>query len=102
MVGKLKNKSERFFGIVHVCACKCGTRVAGLSRKVIQSLQIVCTRLGSTLCVCFSPNMSLYCFYGLVFVMILDYYVHCDICVKCCRQVKMDSGVESDPRNGFS
>ena len=59
MVGKLKNKSERFFGIVHVCACKCGTRVAGLSRKVIQSLQIVCTRLGSTLCVCFSPNMSL-------------------------------------------
>ena len=44
MVGKLKNKSERFLGIVHVCACKCGTRVAGLSRKVIQSLQIVCTR----------------------------------------------------------
>ena len=57
MVGKLKNKSERFFGIVHVCACKCGTRVAGLSRKVIQSLQIVCTRLGSILGVCFCPKM---------------------------------------------
>ena len=84
------------------CACKCGTQVAGLSRKVIQGLQIVCTRLGSTLVVCVSPKMSLYCFYGLVFAMILDYYVHCDICVKCCRQVKMDSSVESDPRNGFS
>ena len=41
-------------------------------------------------------------FYGLIFAMILDYYVHCDICVKCCRQVKMDSSVESDLRNGFS
>jgi hypothetical protein len=59
MVGTLKIKSERFFGIVHVCACKCGTQVAGLSRKVFQSLQIVCTRLGANLCVRFSPKMSL-------------------------------------------
>ena len=46
--------------------------------------------------------MPLKFFYGLIFAMILDYYVHCDICVKCCRQVKMDSSVESDLRNGFS
>ena len=38
-----------FFGIVHPYACKCGTRVASLSHKVIQSVQTVCTRLGSTL-----------------------------------------------------
>jgi hypothetical protein len=42
MVGKLKNKSERF---VCVCVCKRGTQVAGLARKVIQSLQIVYIRL---------------------------------------------------------
>ena len=36
------------------------------------------------------------------FAMILDYYVQSDICVKCCRQEKMDSSVGSDPRNGFS
>ena len=34
--------------------------------------------------------------------MILDYHVHGDICVKCCGQVKMDSSVESDLKNGFS
>ena len=50
----------------------------------------------------FSSKLSLWCFYGLTFAMILDYYVHGDICVKCCRQVKMDSSVESVPRNGFS
>ena len=78
--------------------------MAGLVFKVIQSLQVVCTRLGSILGVCFCPKMPSKFFYGLIFViaMILDYYVHCDICVKCCRQVKMDSSVESDLRNGFS
>ena len=76
--------------------------MAGLVFKVVQSLQVDCTRLGSILGVCFCPKMPSKCFYGLIFAMILDYYVHCDICVKCCRQVKMDSGVESDPRNGFS
>ena len=41
-------------------------------------------------------------FNGLIFDMILDYQVHCDICMKCCKQVKMDSSVESDLRNGSS
>ena len=50
----------------------------------------------------FGPKMSLWCFYGLKFSMILDYHVHGDICVKCCRQEKMYSSVGSDPRNGFS
>ena len=99
---KVENKSERVFGIVHVCAYNYGTWVAGLACKVIQSLQIICTRLGSTLGVCFCPKMPLKLFYGLVFVMTLDYYVHCDIYVKCCRQAKMDSSVESVLRNGFS
>ena len=76
--------------------------MAGLVFKVVQSLQVVCTRLGSILGVCFCPQMLSKCFYGLIFAMILDYYVHCNICVKCCRQVKMDSSVESDLRNGFS
>ena len=91
-----------FFGVLRVCACKCGTRVAGHAREATRSLQVVCTRLGPTLGVFFGPKMSLWCFYGLTFSMILDYHVHGDICVKCYRQVKMDSSVESDPRNVFS
>jgi hypothetical protein len=49
MVEKLKNKCVRFFGIMHVCACKCGTCVAGHARKTIQIAQMVCTSLGHTL-----------------------------------------------------
>ena len=74
----------------------------GLVSKVIQSLQVVCTRLGSILGVCFCPKMPSKCFYGLIFAMILDYYVHCDICVKCCTQVKMDSiALNLTPETGF-
>ena len=90
-----------FFGVLRVCACKCGTRVAVHAREATRSLQVVCTRLGPTLGVLFGPKMSLWCFYGLTFSTILDYHVHGDICVKCCRQVKMDSSVGSVPRNRF-
>ena len=91
-----------FFGVLRVCACKCGTRVAGHAREATRSLQVVCTRLGPILGVFFGPKMSLWCFYGLKFSMIFDYHVHGDICVKCCRQVKMDSSVEFGPRNWIS
>ena len=59
MVGKLKKQSKRFVGIVHVCACKCRIRVAVLGRKLIQSLQVVCTRLDFTLGVWLGSKMSL-------------------------------------------
>ena len=46
--------------------------------------------------------MSLLCLSGLLFAMILDTHVHVDNGVKCCWQVKMDSSVESELRNGIS
>ena len=67
------------------------------------SLQMFCTRLGPSLGGFLCPKKFLWCFYWLTFIfaMILEYYVHGDVCVKYCRQMKMDSTVESDPRNGF-
>ena len=41
---KLGGKCVLFFGVLHVCACKCGTGVSGHARKAAQRLQMVCTR----------------------------------------------------------
>ena len=71
-----------FFGVLHVCSCKCGTRVSGHAREAAQRLQMVCTEyevkfhFGRFF---FSSKLSLWCFYGLTFAMILDYYIHNDI-----------------------
>ena len=50
---KLGWKCVLFFGVLHVRACKCGTRVSRHAREAAQRLQmqVVCTRSGPTLCV---------------------------------------------------